>query len=60
MRVHELARELGLRSSQEILDKLHEHGMQLKNHMSPLTDEQVDIIRKAFPKGSQPANHERS
>jgi translation initiation factor IF-2 len=52
MRVHELARELGLRSSQDILDKLHEHGMQLKNHMSPLTDEQVDIIRKAFPKGS--------
>ena len=56
MRVHELARELGLRSSQDILDKLHEHGMQLKNHMSPLTDEQVDIIRKAFPKGFiQPA-----
>jgi len=43
---------LGLRSSQDILDKLHEHGMQLKNHMSPLTDEQVEIIHKAFPKGS--------
>ncbi len=54
MRVHELARELGLRSSQDILDKLHEHGMQLKNHMSPLTDEQVDIIRKAFPKSATP------
>ena len=55
MRVHELARELGLRSSQEILDKLHEHGMQLKNHMSPLTDEQVEIIRKAFPSASAAA-----
>jgi translation initiation factor IF-2 len=46
---------LGLRSSQDILDKLHEHGMALKNHMSPLTDEQVDIIRKAFPKAAAPA-----
>ena len=55
MRVHELARELGLRSSKEILDKLQEHGVQIKNHMSPLTEEQVDLMRKAFPHTSTPA-----
>ncbi|TAN38992.1 MAG: translation initiation factor IF-2 [Verrucomicrobia bacterium] len=52
MRVHELARELGLRSSKDVLDKLLEHGMQLKNHMSPLTEEQEALVRQAFPSGS--------
>ena len=55
MRVHEIARELGL-LSKDVLAKLHEQGIsEAKNHMSPLTQEQVDLIRQAFPRPAAPA-----
>ena len=48
MRVHELAKELTL-SSKDLLDKLHALGMDVKNHMSTLTPEQVQQVRSGAP-----------
>ncbi|MCX6996074.1 MAG: translation initiation factor IF-2 [Kiritimatiellaeota bacterium] len=50
MRVHEIARELGL-LSKDVLAKLNAEGVtDAKNHMSLLTQEQVALVRKAFPR----------
>jgi len=44
MRIYELARDLGV-SSKELIGKLHDMGVAVKNHMSTLSDEQVDQVR---------------
>lgn len=58
MRVHELAKELGI-TGKDLVAKLHELQHDVKNNpMSVLTPEQVELARKSFggPKdGSQPA-----
>ena len=48
MRVHELAKELGI-SSKELLAKLREMGVEAKSHMSALTDEAVGEARRGSP-----------
>jgi translation initiation factor IF-2 len=45
MRVHELAKELGV-SSKEVLETLHGLGVEAKNHMTALDDESVVSVRK--------------
>lgn len=45
MRVHELAKEFNLQSK-ELIDKLHELKLDLKSHMSTLTDDQAAMARK--------------
>ncbi len=45
MRVHELAKELGL-SSKELLDELHEAGIEAKSHMSSLEEAAVELLRE--------------
>ncbi len=45
MRVHELAKELGM-SSKDLLDKLAEMKIPAKNHASTLVDAYVDKVRK--------------
>ncbi len=46
MRVHELAKELGL-SSKEMLAKLRDLGVEAKSHMSALDDDAVDLMRES-------------
>ncbi len=45
MRVHELAKEFGM-TSKELLEKLNEMKIPVKNHASTLVDAYVDKIRK--------------
>ncbi|MCG3176202.1 MAG: Translation initiation factor IF-2 [Candidatus Omnitrophica bacterium] len=44
LRVHELAKELKL-SSKDLMDKLKSQGVDVKSHMSVLTDEQVSRLK---------------
>ncbi|MFC1671834.1 translation initiation factor IF-2, partial [Planctomycetota bacterium] len=46
MRVHELAKELGM-SSKELIAICTTQGMEVKNHMQALEDDQVDALRNA-------------
>ncbi len=54
MRVHELAKELGL-SSKDLMDKLHALHVEAKNHMAALTPEQVELARKSAGPAAAPA-----
>ncbi len=45
MRVHELAKELGLQSK-DVLDKLKVLGHEVKGHMSTLDNKLVELVRK--------------
>jgi translation initiation factor IF-2 len=47
MRVHELAKKLN-KESKEIINLLKDKNIEVKNHMSTLTDEAVAIVEKAF------------
>ena len=47
MRVYELAKELG-KSSKELLAALQGLGIEIKNHMSAVTDEQEARVREAL------------
>ena len=47
VRVHELAKELN-KSNKEILDFLQEKKVEVKSHMSSLTDEQENMVKDAF------------
>ena len=44
MRVHELAKELGM-GSKELVDKLKAMNVPIKGHMSGLDDDTVELIR---------------
>ncbi len=50
MKVHELARELGL-TSKELIEKLEAMKVPVRNHMSPLDDEVVDRLRRTVVGG---------
>ena len=49
MRVHELAKKLN-RESKEIINLLKNRNIEVKNHMSTLSDEAVAIVEAAFSK----------
>ncbi|NPV25970.1 MAG: translation initiation factor IF-2 [Firmicutes bacterium] len=49
IRVHELAKELGV-NSKELINKLQELGIPIKNHMSTLEDYQVARIKEIWQK----------
>ena len=46
-RVHEIAKELN-RDSKDIIATLKQHGVEVKSHMSTISDEDEAVIRKAF------------
>ncbi len=54
MRVHELARELGL-NSKDVLDRLQTLGVVAKNHMTALAPDAVAKARAAFKASAPPA-----
>jgi translation initiation factor IF-2 len=47
IRVHELAKKHE-RSNKEFLEELHNLGIEVKSHLSGLTDEQVELVDKHF------------
>ena len=51
IRVHELAKELG-KSSKEMVDTLHNLGLDVKNHMSTMEDSQANWVKKRLGIGS--------
>ncbi len=54
MRVHELAKELG-KSSKELLEVLEKVGIEVKGHMSVLTEEETEKVKAALtPKKKRP------
>ncbi|MBI1883706.1 MAG: translation initiation factor IF-2 [Chlamydiae bacterium] len=52
MRVHELAKELGV-SSKDLIAKLKELGIEAKNHMSALETEAISKVRQAMQPSTQ-------
>ena len=54
MRVHELAKELGM-ENKELMDVLVKKNVEVKSHMSSLSDDVVDELRKGGKKVSTPA-----
>ena len=60
LRVHQLAKELGYESP-KFLEKLTEIGVQVKSHLSGLTDDEIaDIKRKLNKKDDKPKEHNKS
>ncbi len=51
MRVHELAKELGI-PSKDVIAKIQTLGFQAKNHMAVIDEEALQLIRKVY--GSKP------
>ena len=47
VRVHELAKELN-KSNKEVLDVLRAKNIEVTSHMSSLSDEQVEVVKKSF------------
>ena len=52
VKVYELAKELGI-DSISLLDKLKSLNIKVKNHMSELRDEEVEIARTSLRKGTE-------
>ncbi|MDY5541432.1 MAG: translation initiation factor IF-2 [Lachnospiraceae bacterium] len=57
MRVHELAKQLD-KSNKDIMQILTEHHIEVKSHMSTLTDEQVDMVTSQFVKSKTAGKEE--
>ncbi len=55
MKVHELAKELGV-SSKDVIGVLQEKGIEAKAAQSALEDDAVKMVKSAFGKGSNTAN----
>ena len=51
VRVHELAKEID-KTSKDIMEYLNGNGADLKSHMSFLTDQQVEAVKKKFGKAA--------
>lgn len=55
LRVHELAKELG-KENKEIIDFLRSEKIEVKSHMSSISDEHVALVKAKFSaKASGPA-----
>lgn len=57
IRVHELAKELGI-SSKECVEKLHDLGLEVKNHMSTLEGADYDLVNELLRTPEAVANDE--
>ena len=54
VRVHELAKSLG-KDSKEIIEILKKDGVEVKSHMSSVSDEEAQKVRNRFEKKEKPA-----
>ncbi|MCT4687421.1 translation initiation factor IF-2 [Vallitalea sp.] len=57
VRVYEIAKQLGL-SNKELLNTLKEFDIEVKNHMSSLTDEEASIITEYYAPSNDENNEE--
>ncbi|WP_019132436.1 translation initiation factor IF-2 [Peptoniphilus obesi] len=55
IRVHALAKEIGI-SSKELIAKLNELNIDVKNHMSNIVDDDIDRVRNIYMKKSEASN----
>ena len=46
-RIYELAKEMN-KASKDVVDKAHQLGMDVKNHMGAISSEQETKLRQAF------------
>ena len=53
MRVHELAKELGI-SSKDCMVRLRALGVEVKNHMSAVDTDTVELLKRESPSGALP------
>ncbi len=53
MRIYELSKQLGV-TSKEVINVLKEKNIEVQNHMSSISDENIQIVKKAFSK-AEPA-----
>jgi len=56
-RVYELARDLDV-TSKVIIDKLHDYDIEVKNHMSTLEENDIDIVLEALTQQYDESNHQ--
>ena len=59
VRVHELAKSLG-KDSKEIIEILKKDGVEVKSHMSSVSDEEAQKVRNRFEKKEKPAASQES
>ncbi|MDO5715005.1 MAG: translation initiation factor IF-2 [Tissierellia bacterium] len=59
IRVHALAKEVGI-SSKELILKLQELNIPVKNHMSTLVEEDANKVRQSFAKGTEGKSSQQS
>ena len=52
MRVHELAKEMD-KTNKEVLDVLKEKNIEVKSHMSSLSNEEIDVVKKSFAENTE-------
>ncbi len=50
-RIHELAKELNI-ANKDLIDKAHEMGLDVKNHMSTLEDQEISKLKGRFMKSA--------
>ncbi|PXV93592.1 translation initiation factor IF-2 [Lachnotalea glycerini] len=59
MRVHELARKLN-KESKEIINLLKDKNIEVKNHMSTLSEDAVAIVERTFSKNEQKSSESKT
>ena len=52
MRGHELAKEMD-KTNKEVLDVLKEKNIEAKSHMSSLSNEEIDVVKKSFAENTE-------
>ena len=55
MRVSDLAKEVG-KTSKEVLDILQKNHVEVKSNLSNVTDEHIELVKKAVSGGDKPAD----
>ena len=56
IRVHELAKELGISSKELITLLMNEFNIEVKNHMSVVDDEDAELIKELFIENAKKQN----
>ena len=53
MRVHEVAKQLS-KTSKEVISALKQNGIDVQSHMSTITEESFEMVKKTFGIGREP------
>lgn len=58
VKIHEIAKELGL-TSKEVLERAKKLKMEVKNHLSAVSEEEEAILKNSFKKGKEEKKEEK-